>query len=271
MRDISTDVRAECEEIYAFVSSLDASDWQRKTVFYDWTIYDEVLHMHFLDLLGLMSLTDTETFLEIVKRVTRESKMPDYSFRTFTNEVMGQIEVAELLSRWRETYLRMCNVFDDSDPGLRMKWFGPDMSIKSFATARQMEVWAHGQDIYDLYKLRRTNASRLKNIALLGVRTYGWSFVNRGLEVPKPEPFIALEGPSGEVWEWNDPTSPQSVRGKAEDFCLVVTQRRNVRDTTLRCEGDGAKQWLQIAQCFAGPPADGPAPGVRVVDYGHAQ
>ena len=39
-----------------------------------------------------------------------------------------------------------------------------------------------------------------------------------------------------------------AVRGSAEEFCLVVTQRRNLADTHLQCEGDHARQWLAMAQ-----------------------
>jgi len=35
------------------------------------------------------------------------------------------------------------------------------------------EVWAHGQDIYDLVRVSRRPASRLRNICDLGVKTYG--------------------------------------------------------------------------------------------------
>jgi len=55
------------------------------------------------------------------------------------------------------------------------------------------------------------------------------------------------------------------VIGPAEDFALVVTQRRHVDDTRLRVTGAGARRWMEIAQCFAGAPETGPAPGVRAV------
>ena len=263
MNQTSADVLAECEEIHAFVATLEPGEWQRRTAFYEWTVYDEVLHMHFLDLLGLMSLQDTAAFLQIVQKVNAESALPGYSFRAYTDEFMGLVAPADLMQRWRATYVRMCEVFAAADERARMKWFGPDMSIRSFATARQMEVWAHGQDIYDLYGVRRAATARLRNIALLGVRTYGWSFANRRLPVPEPEPYVRLGGPAGDTWEWNDPGSPYQVAGSAEDFCLVVTQRRHVDDTGLRTQGAAAAQWMQIAQCFAGPPANGPRPGER--------
>ena len=52
-----------------------------------------------------------------------------------------------------------------------------------------------------------------------------------------------------------------SVRGPAEDFCLVGTQRRHADDTGLEGDGDVARDWLVRAQAFAGPPTDGPGPG----------
>ena len=46
--------------------------------------------------------------------------------------------------------------------------------------------------------------------------------------------------------------------GTAEDFCLVTTQRRHVDDTDLVVTGDSARDWMEKAQLFAGPPSDGP-------------
>ncbi len=48
------------------------------------------------------------------------------------------------------------------------------------------------------------------------------------------------------------------------EFCQVVAQTRNVADTRLVVKGDTAQRWMQIAQCFAGPPNDPPAKGTRV-------
>src|SRR4030042_847407 len=74
-------------------------------------------------------------------------------------------------------------------------------------------------------------------------------------------------GRVGKNWIWNDPPSEQNyLRGSAEEFCLVVTQRRNVADTRLQYAGSAAA-WLPIAQCYAGPPEDAPAPGIRAVRY----
>ncbi|MEK7446600.1 MAG: TIGR03084 family protein, partial [candidate division NC10 bacterium] len=41
------------------------------------------------------------------------------------------------------------------------------------------------------------------------------------------------------------------------DFCRVVTHRRHVEDTGLTLVGPAAREWMLVAQAFAGPPAPG--------------
>ena len=71
---------------------------------------------------------------------------------------------------------------------------------------------------------------------------------------------VALNGPSGDTWTWGIP-GDQSVVGPALDFCLVVTQRRHPADTALEIRGDAAREWIEIAQAFAGPPGTGRTAG----------
>ncbi len=126
-----------------------------------------------------------------------------------------------------------------------------------------METWAHGQEIYDLLGVERVDTDRIKNIAVLGVNTFGWTFVNRKLEVPSPVPRVRLTAPSGDIWEWNAEVEGELVEGQATEFCQVVTQVRALGDTSLRVEGEVARSWMEIAQCFAGAVGDPPKPGER--------
>ncbi|MGP8010289.1 MAG: hypothetical protein ACLPKZ_08565 [Acidimicrobiales bacterium] len=68
-----------------------------------------------------------------------------------------------------------------------------------------------------------------------------------------------LLSPSGELWSWGPDVADERVTGSAEEFCLVVTQRRHVDDTSLRY-GDLGRDWLIRAQAFAGAPSEGPKP-----------
>ena len=80
---------------------------------------------------------------------------------------------------------------------------------------------------------------------------------------PEPVPYLNLTAPSGVIWEWNDASSPHSISGEALEFAQVVTQVRSVEDTKLNMVGPTAKQWMQIAQCFAGKPEIPPSKGTR--------
>jgi len=149
------------------------------------------------------------------------------------------------------------------EPDTRIGWVGPLMGARTFASARLMEVWAHGQDIYDLLRRQRVHHDRIRAIAELGVRTFSFTFTNRGLKPPGSKPHVRLVAPSGSTWEWNPPDDANHIAGSAIEFCHVVTQGRNILDTRLDVVGEAASQWMSIAQCFAGRPSDPPAPGER--------
>ena len=257
------DFRAEAEELHTLLSTLKDADWQRPTLFKSWTVNDVVQHLHASDLMASASVAGAEPFARFREGVqtARDSGMTRLEE---TRQRLGDLTAGRLLERWRQQMGELCDKLSALPPGTRLKWAGPDMGIRMFATARQMETWAHGQAIYDLMRKQRQPTGRLRNIAELGVRTYGWTFANRGLEAPGPVPYVGLRGPSGEIWEWNAPAGESCVTGPALDFCQVVTQVRNVADTALRVGGEPARIWMSMAQCFAGPPDEPPAPGARL-------
>jgi len=134
------------------------------------------------------------------------------------------------------------------------------MSAMSHATARLMETWAHGQDVYDALAANREDSARLRHIAHLGVRTRNFAFGVHGLEPPAEEFRVVLTAPSGAVWTWGPEDAAQTVSGPAYDFCLRVTQRRHRDDLDLVATGPDADRWLDIAQAFAGPAGAGREP-----------
>jgi uncharacterized protein (TIGR03084 family) len=72
---------------------------------------------------------------------------------------------------------------------------------------------------------------------------------------------VELTSANGARWTWGDVAATNTVRGRAIDFCRVVTRRRHVADTRLVVEGPVAIAWMTIAQAFAGPPGAGRRPG----------
>jgi uncharacterized protein (TIGR03084 family) len=125
-----------------------------------------------------------------------------------------------------------------------------------------METWAHGQDVADALGIERVPTDRLRHIAHMGVATFGWSYTNRQMKVPDTPVRVEITSPSGELWTWGPEDAQDMVRGPAEDFCLVVVQRRNVADTRLDIQGATARQWMSISQTYAGQPGAGRKPGM---------
>ena len=128
------------------------------------------------------------------------------------------------------------------------------MSNVSMATARIMETWAHGLDLAETFGITREPTSRLRHIAHLGHRTLGWSFMVNGRPMPTVPCRLELSGPDEALWTWGPADARERVTGPAEDFCLVVVQRRAPSEVALTVTGAEAARWLNIAQAFAGPP-----------------
>lgn len=258
----SQDLRAEADELRAFLDTLGEDDWSRPTQFMGWTPWDVVAHLHYFDRVSLLALRDQAAFAA-KRRELIESLGRGLGNAEIARAELGELRPAELLARWHGTCCEMADELGSSAPDRRLPWFGPDMGVRMFTTARYMETWAHGQEVYDLMKVARRHSDRIRNIAVIGVKTFGWTFVNRGQQPPGPPPYLRLVAPSGAIWEWNEPSDSETIRGEAVEFCQVVTQVRNVADTSLEVVGEVAKRWMAIAQCFAGGPVDPPKPGER--------
>src|SRR4030042_843577 len=266
MKDLCADLFAECSQLASLVEAMTPQQWVQKTPFYGWTTWDEIPQLCFFDETGMLAATDPEAFIadtaELLKQLGSGLEI-DVIARARFSHLSG----SKLVPYWRQRFERLILALSKMELKARLPGDGPMMGVRAFAPARMMESWAHGQDIYDFIGKQRTASDRIKNIAHLGASTFSWTFINRKLPVPEPAPYIELQAPSGKNWIWNDPPSEQTyLRARAEDFCLVVTQRRNVADTRLQYAGSAAA-WLPIAQCYAGPPEGAPAPGIRAVRY----
>lgn len=252
------DLRAEGTALYELLSTLKSDDWARPTPFKQYTVYDVVAHLHTTDHAATVALEQPDEF-----RVMARERNAAIAITSTGAQLPDLVSGDALRERWLQDLNALCDLLGEVDLKLRVPWFGPDMSVRMFASARQMETWSHGQDIYDLLHAPRTHTDRLKNIAQIGVRTFGWTFANRQLDVPEKPPYVRLTAPSGTIWEWNEPDDRNSIAGEAVEFCRVVTQGRNIADTALVVTGDTANQWMSMAQCFAGGPQQPPAPGER--------
>lgn len=264
--DIVLDLLTEYRELAALCDTLTPAQWRIPSAFYSWTPWDEIAHLCYFDEAALQSVRDPECFASNAATLNARIAAGE-EFSTIQRETFSHLDGPALLALWRERHEALAHELSLIDAKARLPWYGPLMSARSFASARLMETWAHGQDVWDVMRRRRPATVRLKHIAHLGFATFGWTFVNRGLRIPEIVPYVALQAPDGSKWQWGDAGSAHRVSGTAEDFCLLITQRRHVDDTTLQYTDGPASDWLHMAQCFAGPPADGPKPSVRRVVY----
>ncbi|MDN5894557.1 MAG: TIGR03084 family metal-binding protein, partial [Nocardioides sp.] len=169
----------------------------------------------------------------------------------------AQVGAPALLGRWRSGRRSLADALRGVPQGAKMPWFGPPMSPTSMATARFMETWAHGLDVYDALGVRVEATDRIRHVAHIAVRTRNFAFGVQGLEPPADEFRIELVAPSGEQWAWGPEDAAQRLTGSALDFCMLATQRIHRDDTGLVALGADADTWLDIAQCFAGSSGGG--------------
>jgi uncharacterized protein (TIGR03084 family) len=259
LSDVLVDLVAEQESLDELVAALDDEQWTLPTPSPGWSIADQVGHLTYFDDTATLAIVDPDAFGEAMVALldvgTTGGTADDVTLGRFRTMTPG-----ELLAAWRagrEALATAGATLDDDD---RVAWYGPSMGAKSFLTARLMEAWAHGQDIADAVGVTRAPTDRLRHIVRLGFLTRGWTYANRGLEVPAEPVRVELTSPSGDTWAHGPDDAEQSVAGPALDFCLVTTQRRHVADTALVVTGDAAREWMELAQLFAGPPTDGPPP-----------
>ena len=260
MQALCNELAEEHAALDEIVKELSDSQWDMQTPFYDWTIKNEICHLAFFDDKANLAATDGDGFqADMLSSFEGITSVDDWLDKT-TRDLM-QMPPRELMAFWVSERTKMLDTFKVLDPEVKIPWYGPPMTARSFVIARMMETWAHGQDVADAVGVSRKAGERLRHIAHLGVKTFGWSYVNRGLEKPGQKVRVALESPAGETWLWNEACKENSVTGRAEDFCLVVAQRRHVDDTALVTTGDVAREWMTLAQVFAGPPENGPEAG----------
>lgn len=266
MLDQAIDFKNESDALYDIIKSLSDEELKQKTGFKEWSINSIIGHLHTWNIAANRSLTSDDEFAKYVSlfniEYSKRQKMSD-----FESIFLQGREGAELVEYWYEFYPKMSETFKDADPKKRVKWMGPDMSVKSSITARLMETWAHGQAVYDILGIVRVNQDHIKNITVLGNNTFKWCYTVHGKKIPDFIPHLKLKAPSGEIWTFNDVSEDNLIEGNAEDFCQVVTQVRNITDVNLNLVGKVAKEWMSIAQCFAGPAEQPPNPGARFTTF----
>ena len=264
--DLLDDLLAEHAALDLVVAPLPDDQWALPTPSEGWSVAHQVAHLTYFDRTAAMAITDPVAFGAARDELFTAGMTSAEEMDRVTIGDLVALDPAELLAAWRAGRADLDAAARGLADGERVEWYGPSMGARSFLTARLMETWAHGQDVVDGLRSAgvpadRPATDRLRHIAQLGVITRGWSYSVRGGTAPEAEVRVELTAPSGEVWAWGPDDATDTVRGPAEDFCWVVTQRRHAEDTDLEVSGGAAADWMRVAQAFAGGATEGPPAG----------
>lgn len=234
---------------------LPPEQWELATPSAGWSIRDQIGHLAYFDWQAVGAVTNPEAFRAHAQRLLAHGA----GFIDHAVEALRNLPPTEVRRSFAAARICLLAVLRTRPPRQRVPWFGPDMSIMSATSARLMETWAHGVDIANALDMPIKEGLHLRHIAHLGARTRDHSYSTRGLAVPSTELRLELATDDGDSWSYGPVDAADLVRGSLLEFCLVVTQRRHVDDTSLKASGPSARAWLEIAQAFAGPPTDATA------------
>ncbi|HET9089437.1 MAG TPA: TIGR03084 family metal-binding protein [Acidimicrobiales bacterium] len=254
--ELARDLADEQGALDKLVAGLDESDWLRDTPARGWCVRDQIAHLAYFDAAAAQAITDSAAFLVVRDELVRAAFAEGVD--EFTLRPFREMTPALVLAAWRENRATLKAAARRLTRESRVPWYGPDMSGRSFLTARLMETWAHGVDVADALGVAPSDSARLAHIVRLGVITRDWSYRVRAESTPEVSIAVRLDGADG-TYEHGPSDAEEVLTGPALDFCLVVTQRRHVDDTAL-VTGAWGRHWMLRAQAFAGGPTTGPAP-----------
>jgi uncharacterized protein (TIGR03084 family) len=255
--ELLVDLDAEYADARSLIDPLagDAPEWDRPTPAAGWAVRDQISHLAFFDDAARSALVTPAEFATAADVAMSRPGDPMEEHLILGRSMDGEA----LATWWEEAHRGLTDALAGADPSDRIPWFGPPMGVLSFVSARLMETWAHAQDVADALDLEHRPTDRLRHVAHLGVRARPFSYLIHDRPMPPGHVAVSLRAPSGEIWSWeagpvDGGEALGTIRGRALDFCLVVTQRRPLSDTPLVVDGEAAVEWMTIAQAFAGPP-----------------
>ena len=251
--ELVADLSAETDVVDQMVAHLDENGWATPTPADGWAVKEQIAHLSWTDAQAIAAATDRAEFdRTLVKAWEDPEGFVDVAAREGARKPSAQ-----LLDDWRQGRRALADALLAVPAGQKLPWFGPPMSAASMATARLMEVWAHGLDVADALGVVNKPTARLKSIAHLGVRTRNFAYQVNNQTPPADDFRVELQAPDGSIWTWGPDDAAQRITGSALDFCQLITQRRGAAALDIVATGDDARHWVTIAQCFAGPPGGG--------------
>jgi uncharacterized protein (TIGR03084 family) len=130
-------------------------------------------------------------------------------------------------------------------------WGIGEMSVASLTTARLMECWAHGLDVFAALDVSPVDTTRLRHVCHLGYRTlpYAFSFASREMPGSLDDLRVSLTFGS-DTWDFGPRTASSSITGPSGEFARLVVRRVPRSATSLVASGALADAALDVAKAY---------------------
>ena len=162
---------------------------------------------------------------------------------------------AQILERWRTARSAGAGRHAGrAARATRVYWGIGEMSVRSLATARLMECWAHGLDCFAALGVEPVDTDRMRHVCYLGYQTLPYAFQFAGREMPAPRDQLRLEltGPDRRhVAVRPRRRAPGRARARRASGPASAVRRMTLADaSTLRADGPLAEAALEVAKAY---------------------
>lgn len=237
-------------ELSGVLADMTEGDWTMPSRCAGWSVSDVVLHLAQTNELALASLRGTfaEATATLGGGVTGST----------VDETVDDMVVNErgrpndmVFERWQTSAEALRSEFESFDLSQRVRWVAGELSARTLATTRLAETWIHTGDVAEALGVALVPADRLRHIARLAWRTLPYAFARAGRSLTGPVSF-ELRGPLGDHWSFVPKPDPlTTIRGDADDLCLVAARRVEPCDTSLEGEGPDAAAVFELVRTYA--------------------
>ena len=243
VREILSDLVAEEQSLDQFLQRINPRDWKRTKVWHGWTVQEVVSHL---------ASTEEYAFDALSAGGGRLKELATFGSMDALNAAGIKpgdgMRPQDVIERWRGARAKDVEELSRLEAADRVPWFHGDMSARSFATARLMESWAHGLDLYEAVDAEVEDTPRIRHIAWLAWRSLPHVFREAGEDYPT-EVRVELMAPGYAKWVFGPEDSDNVIKGQAGEWCRVAVGRLNLEDAgTLKAQGPLAERALELVR-----------------------
>ena len=245
MRETLADLVAEQQALDQMLQRAPDREWKRETPAESWTVQDTISHLAATEERALRALGGYKKLRADVKAAGGID-----TYNQAGVEAGRSKRPQEVIEWWRHSRAAVVEALSRAPHQARVAWYAGPMGVRTFATTRLMETWAHGLDIVTALERETADTARLRHIAWLGWKTLPYAFSNAGEKYPAPI-RVELVGPGYARWVFGPEGSDQVVRGQAGDWCrLVVRRLPKGKEKGLIAVGEVARTALRVARAY---------------------